>query len=260
MRTSTVNILPYLTYSSPRYHTYTTAYSWFEEDDYPEYDAVNGTYDKYWPLYGIHENAAPKLQLILPDNSEVPIKGDLGIYQLQSNYTRTTFGDTGYVHFLKNNNLDQKQVDFNLYFNIKLTPGWSTLQLLSTESAAAGFCIRANGSATTMLENHSFTVPDELENNTSFEFPAGTILKFKGLAYRCLKTTSQYPTEKTTNELWEYLEDKNVFDADVFSIYSTGYTKYIKNVKDPERNFEPEIEIKNPLSTLVGWNLSYYES
>lgn len=255
-----VNQVLGFTYASPRYHTTKFASSPFASDDYQEYDALNGTYDKFWPLYAVTESEEPKSFLVNSAGIEKEIKGDLSLFLYKDNYAPRSIGAVGYLNPTVNTNLDKVDYSFSLWLQPELNPGWTNIQSYGSASGTfGGFLIRLLSNSELIKENHSIKL-EKAPGDTSTvasasNFPKGTIVEYEGKVYKCLTPTNLYPDN--TSASWQSLNEVGTtFYADMYVFNSEGTTVYHTSFEDRERTFDP----KRQGTDLVAWNISaWYE-
>lgn len=259
---NTIAILPDYVFSSPRYHTVKQFITTWRDEDYVFYDSTNGAYDKFWGVYGLTDTEVPKLEMVLPDNTQVEITGDLGIFLFKERYTSMRWGKLNYSFPapVTNTNLDKKEIFFTSYLYTKLNPGWSTFQILSAPdnpTQFSGFYVRAIGTSDSVRAYHAVKLEKDETGTSTVSFPTGIIVEYEGKLYKAKTATTEYPEG---SDAWINIDSiTNVFNADLFSITPSGYTKYIMEVSDNSRRFDPKTEIGVGENTsLVCWNVSYY--
>jgi hypothetical protein len=251
---TTFNVIYGFTFASSRYHsTYPISSNVWQDEDYRNYDILNGTYDKYWGCFSLTESPEPRLECILPNSSTVTVKGDMKMFPYTVNYGTRTVGSVNYQHPLVNSNLDKVTIDFNSWIYTQLNPGWTNIQTLNNSSS--GYIARVLGSSETASFLYSVDLPDT-NSITVIEFPRAIIVAYKEKYYKALNATSTYPA--ADNEDWQLLEgQENVFIADVFGL-NNGTVKYVSTETDPDRTFKVKDEVEKENSNLISWNLSYF--
>jgi hypothetical protein len=268
---TTVNLTSYYIFGSPRYNVATTYPTILIPENYEYYTGLNGTYDKYFPLFKLTESSEPLLDLVSANASTSPIKGDLSIRVNNYKALTTTFGAIkGSAEKPFNSNLEKKSVSYSYWAHTRLNPAWCVIQNKQDNSDPQNIqyipqlLVRTLGNNAVLSNIHAVDL-DTLQPTTTWkssEFPIGMIVKYKENLWRCKKATRTNPPEKSlkngqTNSEWDYLNlNDNVFNADLFALTEDGTSGYMFEVKDNHRKFNPILANKD--NDLVCWNLSYY--
>jgi hypothetical protein len=265
--------VPYYTFASPRYRAVKNKQIELIPEDYNRYDSINGTYDKYFPLYAVDENEPPVLELVNEQGQATKMKGLMEFIPFRDKFTYREKGKKNERVNLANSNLEYKKTFYQEHLSIKLNPGWSLIQSNVTTVAGKAkftpkYIIRALGNNTSTRYNLAVKLPKLKSTESGYaanEFNPGTIVEYNGNLWKCLKPTKLYPPltvatrnvgDDPTTEEWDNINlVTNVFNADVFIVGGQGIG-YLAEINDETRQFNPNK--KDGDDTLVAWNLSYY--
>lgn len=268
---STVNLTSYYIFGSPRYNAAATFPTIMIPEDYAYYTGLNGTYDKYFPLYRLTETSEPTVELVSANADSFKIKGDLSIRV--NNYKASTaeYGAIkGNAERPFNSNLEKQSVSYSYWAHTRLNAAWCVIQNKQDTSNPLNIeyipqlLVRTLGNNAVLSDVHAIDLDSLKAGDTwkSSEFPRGMIVKYKNNIWRCKRPNRQNPPSKAlssgqTNEDWEYMNlNDNVFNADLFALTPDGTSAYIFEVKDTKRRFNPILANKD--DDLVCWNLAYY--
>ena len=250
-------------WSSPRYHAFINYDTVFLPDDYLSYDSLNGTADKYFPLYTITETDEPVIEEV-KSNGIVSESNTLGLYRLRSNLLKRDVGRKRDPQPPYNSNLELKVVSYVELESLSFNPGWSTLQTVDIQTVngpiqEANILVRVLGNRGVVEDIYAVdldTQPYEELRESVDTIPTGVIYKLNDNLWECIKPTKSLPPEdKSESDEWALIEYSNVFNADVYS-YAEGRVSKIYTVVEDSRDFDP---IRDGGESLVCWNLSYYE-
>lgn len=258
MFSNQINTTSFYQFSSPRYNSVRSFESILIPENYHTHDSINGSYDKLFPCYSLTESDKPKTQLVLQDNQTIDLVGSFQLKEVRKNIKTKYIGKKINPDKPYNNNLDRKEVLYNLYEGMKLNTGWSVIQTRTKNNYKEPlFLVRCLGDTNAITA--IFAIPlDETINKFDLEVEIGTIVSYKSNIWRCIAKTKEYPpkTPVLTTNYWKLYRTDNVFNADVFTLSRVG-SNYLIKVTDQKRSFLPQ---KQKDDTLVVWNLAYYHS
>lgn len=247
-----INFHPVFTYGSPRYHSYIYDNYIYEEDNFLGYDIINGTYDKYFPLYSITSNDEPKLSVTMPNGTVENLRGDVEIRLNRDKYGSKTIGWTDYRHPYVNQALDQKEIKYSDYLHTNLNPAWCHIQINTNDSVSFnGYLIRTLGYKEV---TKAYLSLDYKEDFLQF-FPKGIIVHSEddSIPLKAIQNTYNLPSIESSD--WEVISDNDTpFNADYYSINESGNTQYINSIQDRNRSFR----VEDSDTTLISWNMSVY--
>lgn len=268
---STVNLTSYYIFGSPRYNAAATFSTILIPEDYSYYTGLNGTYDKYFPLYRLTESSEPTVELVSANASSSNIRGDLS---MRVNNYRALTANYGAIKGNRerpfNSNLEKQSVSYSYWAHTRLNAAWCVLQNKQNNSDPQNIehtpqlLVRALGNNAVLSDIHAIDL-DSIKAESvwkSANFPRGMIVKYKNNIWRCKKANRQNPPSTAlssgqTDDNWEYMNfDDSVFHADLFAITSDGTSAYMFEIKDNKRKFNPILA--NTDNDLVCWNLAYY--
>jgi hypothetical protein len=271
---TTVHTTSYFTFGSPRYNSIHTLPTNIIPDDNEHYNALNGTYDKFFPLYRLIETDEPINELINQDGVVTELKGALKTHNTSYKTFKVNYGAIkGTTEKPYNSNLEKQVVNYSNWSTIRLNPAWCVIQQIdkienNTVKFIPNLLIRALGTNSVVNQIHALDLDADKKNTItewkSADFPAGLIVKYKDNSWRCLRATRKLPPDKLPkiplpDSDWLYLNyNDSVFNADVFVISEAGDSSFLKEVKDTKRIFHPLRDNKN--NDLVCWNLAYYDT
>jgi hypothetical protein len=270
-----VNTTSYFTFGSPRYNSINTLSTNLIPEDNEHFTSLNGTYDKFFPLYRLIETDEPVHELVQQDSSSSPIKGGLKIHNTSYKTFKVDYGAIkGSKERPYNSNLEKQSVSYSNWSSIRLNSAWCVIQQQEkTTNAGVEYIptllVRALGTNATIVQIHALDLDADIKNTItqwkSTDFPIGLIVKYKDNAWRCIKPTRKIPPEKAPKDSqlingdWSYMNyNDNVFNADIFFLSESGDSNYLKEVKDSKRKFHPVKDNKD--DDLVCWNLAYYDT
>ena len=268
---STVNLTSYYVFGSPRYNAATTFPTILIPEDYAYYTGLNGTYDKYFPLYRLTESSEPTVELVRSDANSSTLKGDLS---MRVNNYRTFTATYGAIKGKKeqpfNSSLEKQTVSYSYWAHTRLNSAWCVIQNKKDNSNPQNIehipqlLVRVLGNNAVLSNVHAVDLDSIQSKDTwkSSEFPIGIIVKYKDNVWRCKRPNRQNPPSAAlssgqTNLDWEYMNfDDSVFNADLFALTPDGNSAYMFDVKDTKRRFNPILDNKD--DDLVCWNVAYY--
>jgi hypothetical protein len=268
---STVNLTSYYVFGSPRYNAATTYPTIVIPEDYTYYTGLNGTYDKYFPLYRLDESSEPLIEIVNSKGTSSALKGDLAMKLSSYNAKSATFGAIkGSQERPFNSNLEKKIISYSYWAHTRLNSAWCVIQNkqdatdIQDIKYVPQLLVRVLGNNAVLSQIHAIKL-DTLKADSVWkttDFPVGMIISYKDNVWKCKKQTKTNPPDKKLkegqqNEFWEFMNlADNVFNADLFAITEDGSTGYMFEITDKKRKFNPIISNKN--NDLVSWNLAYY--
>lgn len=264
MSDNVVNNISNYTYGSPRYNA-TRAYTVDKiPNDYGHHDGLNGTYDKWFPLYRITNTTEPRLEIITAEGNTSELKGSLALKPIQSRYTSKNYGAIkGNSEQPLNSNLEKQTVFYSNWAGVRLNPAWTTIQN-TIDSSSPGvvryipsFLVRILANEAVIKGVHAIAL-GETQTWSNVEFPSGMIVEYKSNIWKCVRQTREYPPSTAySNTYWQICPSEiNVFRADLFSLSESGESMYMLEVTDSKRKFNP----LDAGSDLVCWNVAYHHS
>jgi hypothetical protein len=263
----TVNLTSYYVFGSPRYNAATTFPTILIPEDYSYYTGLNGTYDKYFPLYRLTESSEPIVELVKGDASSSAVKGDLSMRVNNYKSLTATYGAIkGQKERPFNSNLEKQSVSYSYWAHTRLNSAWCVIQNKQDNSDLQNvehiphLLVRALGNNAVLSDVHAVDLDSIQAKDTwkSSEFPRGMIVKYKNNIWKCKRPNRQNPPSKAeSSEDWEYMNfDDSVFNADLFALTPDGTSAYMFEIQDTKRRFNPILANKE--DDLVCWNLAYY--
>lgn len=270
---SILNQTSYFIFGSPRYNASTTFPTIKIPEQYTYYTGLNGTYDKFFPLYKLTSSDSPSLQLVDNLGNSSNITGDLSIRNTNYKSFRDTFGKNDNRSIPKNSNLEEKEVSYSYWSNINLNPAWCVIQTQVDTSDVENIeyspvlLVRSLGNTNTTRQVHALDLDKQGRESqwASADFPVGIIVKYKDNIWKCIKSTRQLPPDRiptvgdVSNDNWQLVNlEGNVFNADLFALGKNGASGYLLEVSDKDRKFDPSKD--NVQDELVCWNMAYYHS
>ena len=247
---SEVNSVAYLDFGSPRYRAAYNQSAKYIPDDYPNHDAVNGTYDAYFPLYRITSSPPPVMYLKTP-NTLSKITGELAVQEYQLNNKTAQYGAIKEDRERPaNTTLESQTVSYNDWSNLPINPGWDVIVDTTL--------VKLLGNIHTINYIHAFDL-DSYTGNPTSPLPKNAYVKYKNNVWRSLTATFSLPPEDPNEitSIWSYVPSRqNVFYAAVYSL-NQGKTAFLYEEEDEDRNFNP---LNDPEQNLVCWNAAYYPS
>lgn len=259
---TTVNNIAYYTYGSPRYNAVKSFSPTKIPNDYSYHDDVNGTYDKWFPLYRLTSTEEPRLQLVNAEGQTYNITGTLALKPIQNRSFSQEYGAIkNGTEQPFNSNLEKQKVFYSTWSGIRLNPAWMTIQNRVDKSNPQKtvytpvLLIRILGNETIVNGIHAIEISDT-QKISNEEFPEGLFINYKKRLWKCIKKTRRYPpsTNQSTSEWQLYKPETDIFHADIFSLANEGQSGYMLEVTEEKRKFNP-LEAGDD---LVCWNLSYY--
>ena len=252
-------------WGSPRYHACANYETVHMPDNYLAYDDLNGTADKYFPLYTITDSDRPAIEEV---NSAGVAKAskNLKLYVLRSNLLKRDVGMKREPQAPYNSNMQLKTVSYVELESLALNPGWCTLQTQTSETIdgpaeVGAILVRVLGNSEVVEDIYAVdldTSPYSEIRQSVDTIPAGVIYKLNSTLWECVKDTKELPPEdkEEASSDWAIIETDTVFNADVY-MYTAGNIEKVYTATEDDRKFNP---VEDGGDTLVCWNLSYFES
>lgn len=264
MSDNTVHNIGNYTYASPRYNA-TRAYTVDKiPNDYGHHDGLNGTYDKWFPLYRITETEEPVLEIINADGVASELKGSISLKPIRVRYKSADYGAIkGNSEQPFNSNLEKKTVFYSDWRSIRLNPAWMTIQNKIDNSTPGKIryiptlLVRILANEAVVKTVHAIQLGIK-PTWTNAEFQPGMIVSYRDNVWTCLLKTREYPpiTPYSTGYWQIYKPQTNVFYADLFTMAESGESSYMTEVNEPKRKFDP----LTAGDDLVCWNVAYHHS
>lgn len=261
----TVHTLSYFTYGSPRYNAVRSYGTDKIPNDYALHDSVNGTYDKWFPLYRLTESEPPLMQLVTYEGNASTVKGDLSLRNVRDKYTSAQSGAIKKgTEAPTNSNLELKTIHYSMWDSIRLNPAWCVIQNTVDNTTPTAikyiptYLVRVLGNYGIAKGIHSTKISEDSKQRTD-DYAKGSLLLYKDNLWLCTKPTRTSPPDSKysySSEWSLYKPENNVFNADIFSLSENGSSSYMMAITDPKRKFNP-LEQK---SDLIMWNVAYYHS
>jgi hypothetical protein len=218
----------------------------FAAEDNSLHQKLNGSYDKYFPLYvltniqGSKTDYRPSINLINATGTETKLKGVMTPTIYKEKINRREVGRKNDVHpILGNKNLALNRIYYREFLIPKLDPRYS----LIIDSKFITNTIQKPANQFTDIGNMPSSV---------FEpFTKGSLVKYSGNYWRCLEPTKAYPNSENTS--WKQLpEQQSIFTADIYSIFGSN-VQFLQTYTE-DRTFRPEQQD----TSLVVWNVSCF--
>jgi hypothetical protein len=218
----------------------------FAAEDNSLHQKLNGTYDKFFPLYiltniqGASTNYRPSINLISATGTEKKLTGSLTPIIYKDKINRREYGRKEQVH----PTLGNKGLILNtIYYREFLIPKFDPRYTLIVDSKFITNTIQRPAEQAIDIGK---ATPSVLE-----AFPRGSLVKYSNYYWRCLKATKAYPT--ATDSDWQQLpERQSIFTADIYSIFGSD-VQYLQTYSE-DRNFRPEQQD----TSLVTYNVSCF--
>jgi hypothetical protein len=210
------------------------------------HENLNGTYDKFFPLYaltnvqGASSDYRPSVNFINGLGTETKLSGYLTPQIFKEKINRREFGRKNEVHpTLGNQGLILNRVYFREFLIPKFDPRYSLV-------VDGKFITNTIQSAT-----NQFTDLGNMPSSVFEPFAKGSLVKYSNQYYRCLKPTKNYPS--ATDSDWQQLpERQSIFTADIYGIFGTD-VQYLQTYTE-DRTFQPEQQD----TSLVTYNVSCF--
>lgn len=242
-------------HANPNYNTVNNYETIIIPENYLYINSINGTYDKYFPLYALNTNSNLATELIDKDNNSTTLEGYLGVRPVNTKHKERYIGNkfTG-----DNEKIQQKKVTYTKNILPTVVPALSHIQLTDSDNPVPQYLIKILGNYYIAKEYGATKLSSKTVYSTQ-EFKVGDLIVYNNVLWECKNNTLSYPPETAaqSNNDWKLpdIDLRNIFNAQVFAI--TGNTcVYIKQVKDLNRNFNTTTLQNND---LVCWNISYWE-
>lgn len=267
---STIYTTPYYTFSSPRYNCLRNYETGLIPENYANFDALNGSCDKYFPCYTLTVNSIPKTELVNNNGERKTQQGSFAFREHMPRATTRIVGRKDRPATPFNATLQRYKLYQDKYITAKLNPGWCVIQTQIEPPASEGgkqtylpqFVVRALGNNSSIKQLYAIDLDDEKTQQlyvSSTRFLAGEIVQFKKNLFKCIEETSSYPpTSGQDTDNWQYLNfERNVFNADIFALEETN-SAFFMSITDDRRKFDPVVDNTN--DDLICWSLAYYHA
>ena len=218
----------------------------FAAEDNDLFFALNGTYDKHFPLYaltnivGASSDYRPSINLINRLGTEKKLTGALKPTIYKEKINRRDYGKKAEVHpTLGNQNLVLNKIYFREFLIPKFNPKYSLV--------IDGKFI------TNTIQKPAEQFTDIATSPTSvFEpFAKSSLVKYSNQFWRCLEPTKAYPSN--TDSKWQQLpERQSIFTSDIYAIFGSD-VQYLQTYTE-DRTFRPEQQD----TSLVAFNVSCF--
>ena len=218
----------------------------FAAEDNSLHQKLNGTYDKFFPLYiltniqGASTNYRPSINLISATGLEKKLTGAMTPTIYKEKINRREYGRKNDIHpTLGNKNLALNRIYYREFLIPKLDPRYS---LIIDKKFITN---------TIQKPSNQFTDLGATPSSVFEPFAKGSLVKYSNKYYRCLEPTKTYPSNN--NNSWQQLpERQSVFTADIYGIFGSN-VQYLQTYTE-DRNFRPEQQD----TSLVTYNISCF--
>jgi len=218
----------------------------FAAEDNSFHQKINGTYDKFFPLYtltdivGATTNYRPSINLIGATGNETKLKGALTPTIYKEKINRREYGRKSQIHpTLGNQGLVLNRIYFREFIIPKFDPRYSLI-------VDSKFITN-----TIQKPNEQFTDLGEKPSSVFEPFAKGSLVKYANRYYRCLVPTKNYPS--ATDNAWQQISERqSIFTADIYGIFGSN-VQYLQTYTE-DRTFRPEQQD----TSLVTYNVSCF--
>lgn len=218
----------------------------FIAEDNDAHFALNGTYDRHFPLYsltnilGASTNSRPSISLINRLGTETKLSGAMTPQIFKEKINRREIGRKNEIHpTLGNSGLALNRIYYREFLIPKLDPRYSLIIdkkfITNTIQNPPAQFVDIGNVPTTVFES----------------FTKGILVKFSNKYWRCLVSTKNYPS--ATDNSWQQLpERQSIFTADIYGIFGSN-VQYLQTYSE-DRSFRPEQQD----TSLVTYNVSCF--
>jgi hypothetical protein len=218
----------------------------FAAEDFSLHDRLNGTYDKFFPLYiltniqGASTSYRPSISLIAANGTEKKLTGAMTPTIYKEKINRREYGRKNDVHpTLGNKNLALNRIYYREFLIPKFDPRYTLI--------VDGKFI----TNTIQKPANQFTDIGNMPSSVFEPFIKGSLVKYSGNYWRCLEPTKAYPSGEDIN--WKQLpQEQSVFTADIYSIFGSN-VQFLQTYTE-DRTFRPEQQD----TSLVTYNVSCF--
>jgi hypothetical protein len=218
----------------------------FAADNNDLFFKLNGSYDKFFPLYiltniqGASSNYRPNINLIGATGLEKKLTGAMTPTIYKEKINRREYGRKDEIHpTLGNKNLVLNRIYYREFLIPKFDPRYTLI--------VDGKFI----TNTIQKPADQFTDIGNMPSSVFEPFAKGSLVKYSGNYWRCLEPTKAYPSSEDIN--WKQLpQQQSVFTADIYSIFGSN-VQFLQTYTE-DRIFRPEQQD----TSLVTYNVSCF--